>query len=63
MQSQTAASIKLHVCSSPRPSTVKPVLSGHARATSYSGLYREVVFEYKSKYITQIPLGHHGVAS
>ena len=29
----------------------------------HSGLYREVVFEYRSKYIMQIPLGHHGVAS
>ena len=37
--------------------TVKPVLNGH---TSYnSGLYREVIFEYRSKYIAQTPLGHH----
>ena len=34
-------------------------LRGHARAT----LYREVVFEYRSKYITQTPLGRHRVAS
>ena len=29
----------------------------------HSGLYREVVFKYRSKYITQTPLGHHRVAS
>ena len=43
--------------------TAKPVLNGHAIGPRHSGLYREVVFEYRSEYIAQIPLGHHGVAS